>query len=194
LPLYDQPDGEPEGWIACGWLITDDLTGATQHDLNAYVLQTGYETHSFVVLDQREGWLKIRYSTDGPINAGTAWVPEDYLGLGEIDLRYLPWEEQFRPSARDLARYPGSGYHFFRHPQAAHALRTMPSATSQEVLSIQGNHGLHILEIEGDWMRVRVLQPTNYCNFNWRGQIDEGWVQWKNDTQGSLIYFYPRGC
>ena len=194
LPLYDQPDGKPQGWIACGWLLSIDGAELTQHSLQAYTLQTGYETYSFLVLDHVNGWLKIRYSTAGPIGGGAAWVPEDQLDLGPVDLTYVPWEERFRPTAQDLARFPGDGYYFFRHPQQPHGLRTAPAATASEILSIRGDHGLHILAIQGDWMQVRVFQPSNFCNPEWQGQLHEGWVRWKNETQGSLIYFYPRGC
>ena len=142
LPLYDQPDGKPQGWIACGWLLSIDGAELTQHSLQAYTLQTGYETYSFLVLDHVNGWLKIRYSTAGPIGGGAAWVPEDQLDLGPVDLTYIPWEERFRPTAQDLARFPGDGYYFFRHPQQPHGLRTAPAATASEILSIRGDHGL----------------------------------------------------
>ena len=194
LPLYDAPQGNPQGWIACGRVVQSHADRVDAPPLQHYVLETSYQIYSFIVLEQSGNWLRIRYSATGPIGEGTAWIHQDHLQFGDAHLTFIPWEEELEPSAEDFTRYAGNGGHYFRHGGISSALRQKPAQDAAVVTAIGENHGFDILKIQGDWMYVRVMQPTSYCESEWDGTVHQGWIRWQDNAQGNRIYYYPRGC
>lgn len=181
LPIYAQPEGEPWGWFANGWLITEQAQPlAVGRDATFSMLHTYAGLYTFPVMEIRpDGWFRFRYTP-----AGTAWAHLSQLNLGPIELTVEPWEDRFL-SAGQLE---------FRRHGATQALLPQPAA-GESMQALIGPHSLiEPLEFEGDWMRVRVTQPVDACAPLPGANTEEGWVRWRNNDHDSLVWFPPKGC
>lgn len=98
LPLYDAPDGKAWGWLACGWLIDLSSPISKISQLEPNLLQTSYETLSFIVLkEQPGGWFQLRYSSPTSSHQGVAWAHRSHLELGDRPLIIQYWKDIFQP-------------------------------------------------------------------------------------------------
>ena len=83
---------------------------------------------------------------------------------------------------------------------AASALRSEVSRGADPALDlgVGGDHDgyhLEVLALEGDWMRVSVVEPSDYCaDEGMVPQRREGWVKWRGPDVGPWIWYYTRGC
>jgi hypothetical protein len=100
-------------------------------------------------------------------------------------LRFEPWEQR-------LLSDEISPLHFRdRTPQT---LLAAPDEGSAEVARVEGDHHLEPLEIRGDWMRVRLKSPSDYCVEPERVETAEGWIRWNSTERGPLVWYHTRGC
>ncbi|MGP1375387.1 MAG: hypothetical protein ACTS3T_21350 [Almyronema sp.] len=181
IPLYESPEGRHWGWIINGWLVPNGYEPiAIGRDASFTMLHTFYDLFSFPVIEVRpDGWFRFQYSS-----AGTVWAHTSHLNLGDIDLMVEMWEERFLEV----------GWVYFRNQGAAYALRSQPD-TTQPLLSSVGNDSFIVpLLFEGDWMRVRVTQPVDGCEFLPGARTQEGWMRWRLPDQGARIWYPPKGC
>lgn len=181
LPLFASPGGELKLWLAPGSVSPESL------------VETGYETTSFIVLQARErgrdaGWLQIRFG--GPLSSGAGWVHRCHLEAATPPLEYEPWDKLFASeSAAPL---------YFRS-WTAHALRSSASNAAPFVAWIPGDpnrYGMQPLEFRGDWARVRVSIPSEFCADPKpeRTTVHEGWIRWRSRERGPWLWYYTRGC
>lgn len=188
LPLFREPGEDmPFGWIADGWLI-DMQNGSRRSFGTAGLVETEYESPSAIVYEIRAtGWIRFRYLAE---DNGTAWTHQCFFDLAEDPVSVTTWEERL---TSDLISPL-----FFRR-EVPHALRAQPRAGSDRIAWIPANpaqYHLEPLEIRGDWMRVRVVAPSDYCS----DPVDptptrsEGWVRWRDDEIGPWLWYYTRGC
>jgi hypothetical protein len=184
LPLWSRPEGPFLAWLQAARVHPVD--GSPSSPLTgAGLVETGYEHLTFIVMATRgDGWLQLRLA---PGDNGTAWTHACHLGLGPVKLNYQPWKSF-------LAEH-GDWLHF--RARVAHALRAAPDTGSRRVTWIGLDHELEMLEMRGDWMRVRVRQPAWTCTGSdqpFPGRVDEGWVQWRDEVTGPWTWIYSRGC
>jgi hypothetical protein len=189
--LFAEPGGKPWGWIVNGWIADLTHPGEVPAPLGTTgLVETAYETATFIVLEARDdGWLRFRYArpdSTGP--DGTAWTPACALSLGAVAIRYQPWSERLMQTeigplhARDE-----------RLPTTLYAEPT-PDAPVRATLTGFDYH-LEPLEIRGDWMRVRLKQPSDYCGEpETPPAVTEGWIRWWSSERGPLVWYYTRGC
>lgn len=184
LPLYESPDGETAGRIVGGW---HEYPGHAPKPMDtAGLLETGYEEVSMIVLERRpDGWLKIRLSVPSVGTPGTAWArEEDLLSAG---LTFEGWGEMFLRNERPL---------FFRNRHGEHELLAAPDTAAARTAEIGPDHDLKPLEVAGEWMRVRVTQPSQICRTAPESvpSVHEGWIRWLCDDLGPCLWYYTRGC
>lgn len=188
LPLFDAPDETPTTWIVGGWVM--EAGSETPRPMTTDgLVETGYETPSFIVLEVREdGWLRLRRAP-GEGRIGTAWTHQCFLEESPIRLRVEPWNE--RLTSEDISPL------YFR-ARVRHSLRSAPTVDSERLLWIPADsHDYHLepLETQGDWMRVRLVTPSDYCaEADERTKRIEGWVRWRSDDVGPWLWYYTRGC
>lgn len=193
FPLYEGPNGIFLGWMACGSFV-DGQTGEVRSLDLPPMIQTSYEDYSFIVLEiDGDGWFQITSEVMADGELATAWVHHSHLGLTQVPLAMTLWAEHFQTT---IDRSFEAGSLYFRNREIAHALRHSPSETEELITWIGEDHMIKPLEIQGDWMRVSVRQPSDYCvaSADWNGTIHEGWVRWTSEEQGTWLYYYPRGC
>ena len=181
LPIYESPGGRHWGWIANGWLIPNGYEPlAIGQDVSFLMLHTYDSLFSFPVLDIRlDGWFRFQYSS-----AGTAWAHTSQLKLGEFELIVESWQDRFL----DV------GWIYFRNDQVRHALRVRPGV-EQILMDWIGNDSfIEPVEFRGDWMRVRVTQPVDGCEFLPNTTTTEGWMRWRDAEQDAWIWYPTKGC
>lgn len=175
LPLFAAPEGEVKLWLTPGSVGADVL------------VETGYETASFIVLQARsDGWLQLRFG--GPLASGAGWVHRCHLDSATPRLEFEPWEKLLA----------ASGPLYFRS-WAPRALRRTPSQDAPVVAGIPEDpnlYGMRLLQVRGDWARVHLSVPSSYCANPRprRLQVHEGWVRWRGPKLGPALWYYPRGC
>ena len=180
LPLSDTQGAEPWGWIAGGWIV--GTRGEAEALVAEALLETGYEEPSLIVLEEgRAGWLRIRYATGDR----SAWTPACALQASPAGLRFIRWQDWFLDS--ELSPL------FFR-TELLRPLRSEPSPESTALVNISGDYILEPLEIRGEWMRVNLKQPSDYCAFDVEPTQTEGWVRWYSADRGPAVWFFTRGC
>lgn len=184
LPLYAAPGGALRGWLARGWWIP---AGDKPRPMPlACLLETDYETASFVVYEIRDdGWLRL--GVEAPCGGGDFWLHRGHLGLGSQALAVQPWRERF---------LSGSISPLYFRDRQRHALLASAASEADRIAWIGEADTFEALEIEGDWMRVRLAQPSSYCKDpeTWKGRHLEGWLRWRDPVEGPWIWYFTRGC
>lgn len=187
IPLFAAPGGKPWGWIAKGWLLHDEGKRPLG---TAGMLETAYETPSFLVLEENPaGWLRFRFGLPADPGGGTAWLHRCHLANAAYPLRFERWEDRF-------LKDENVGTLFFRS-KVRHSLRSGPGTDHERLAWIEGeSYELEPLELQGDWMRVRVSQPAVSCAEPGAkpDRVVEGWTKWRSDDQGSWVWYHTRGC
>ena len=190
LPLYRGPDGPHWGWLAHGWLLSND--GSTRPFPSDCLVETSYESSSMILTEWRDdGWFRIAGEKPCVGESGgeeALWSHRSLLDLGEHELTAQLWPDFFfLDEVSPLS---------FRQPEIPHALRSGPSADTERITWIGAAHSMEPLQVAGDWMRVRVTQPSNYCISpeDWEGVEHEGWVRWRDQEKGPWVFIWSRGC
>ncbi|MBE7382623.1 MAG: hypothetical protein F6J95_014570 [Leptolyngbya sp. SIO1E4] len=181
VPIYVEPEGAHWGWLVNGWLIPNGQEPiAIGRDATFLMLHTYHALFSFPVTEIREdGWFQLQYTP-----AGTAWAHIDHLNLGSTELTVERWEDRF------LAK----GWIEFRRHGLSQPLRPEPT-DDEAILSLIGPDSfIEPIAFDGDWMQVRVTQPTNGCEFLPASRTQEGWMRWRGLESQSLIWYPPQGC
>ncbi|ABW28108.1 hypothetical protein [Acaryochloris marina] len=198
LPLYNSAQGKQWG-VLTGKLVVD-LSGSTAQflEFEPNMVQTSYETYAFIVLQETpEGWFQIQYAHPEGDRDGTAWVRKDHF-----QQQYPPvvqyWKDLFQPV--DTAQKSNRGYLYKREQLSPSiSLKSPPSASSPTLFTLQSDlsgrdYGIEPLEIQGNWMRVRISIPRDFCGTEETFKFHEGWIPWWSATVGPTLYYPPRGC
>jgi hypothetical protein len=175
LPLSAQPGEVPFAAIVGGWLVR--LDAPARAFTSDAMIETGYEVPTFIVQQTRpDGWLLLRY---GRAADELAWVHSCAL----TGLVFTPWSEWLlSPSIPPLQ---------FR-TTAPHALHAAPNGA---VLSqIEADYHLEPLEVRGNWMRVKLNQPSDFCFPDKTPKTTEGWIEWSSPAIGPTVWYPSRGC
>jgi hypothetical protein len=183
LPLSETPGSEPSTWIARGWIVE---AGQEPRTLTIWgLIESGYEERSFVALERRpDGWLHLRYAFDGrePL---TAWLPECALSASPAPLVFAPWSEWLL-SDEISPLFVRTGLPLALHVEPSEASAILASVTEADVLEPH--------EVRGGWMRVTLVQPSDYCFPDVMSTRGEGWVRWLTEDRGPQLWYFTRGC
>ena len=186
LPLYSAPDGTHWGWFVKGHVM--ELASGTMTPVGGQgMVETGYETLSFIALESRaDGWLRFRYAKPSAARDGTAWIHACQLAQAPGAPAFEPWDARFL-SGKISPLY-------FRTP-VPHALRAGPGVEHARLRWIYGDrYHLEPSETAGDWMRVKLVEPSDYCGNPGNVIRLEGWVKWRSSDKGPWVWYYTRGC
>ena len=183
LPLWKTPGGPFWAWLRNGLVVPADGSGDFPLS-GAGTVETDYEQQTFIISEKRDDWLKLRAK---PGDEGEGWTHQSCLDDGSVGLEYQSWV--------DLIREKGDWLHF--RAAVPHSLREGPGTAHPRVTWIGLNHELQLLEIKGDWMRVKVRQPAWHCvgpDQEFKGTEHTGWVKWRDNKIGPWLWYYTRGC
>lgn len=178
LPLYSQPGGDHWGWIWQGWLIPNGQQAfAIGRDAQFTMVSVDSLLLAFPVLQAREdGWLQLQYT-----DSGSAWIHRDQLDDRGLELSFYTWQDQLAKADQlDL-----------RNENDAQVLRSRPERGRNVLSLVSPNSLIEPLEVQNDWIRVRVTRPTNGCEPIAGASEEEGWLQWK-DSDGDVLMLPSR--
>jgi len=188
LPLYSSPRGAVSGWLARGWVVRPTAPVPSWRWLSvAGMYGVGDESIAMTVLDvSDDGWFRLRYAAPDRLTDGTAWTHTSHLGLGDVDLRLVRWEEHFLRGNETV--FLTSGIHYLRET-ASDEGRVLDSLASHDRWSGRSGerHTLTPLELRGDWMKVRLQWPGGWCAPERTGPTREGWVRWRDNVNGVML-------
>ncbi|MGB3138501.1 MAG: hypothetical protein WBB18_16960, partial [Nodosilinea sp.] len=181
LPIYPTPESTHWGWLINGWLVPNEASPlAIGRDAAFSMVQTEDQIYTFPVLEIRpDGWFRFQYTP-----AGAAWAHTSHLGLGSVPLVVETWEA----SIQDAARVK------FRRPGLSRPIRLAPRGTAPLQALVGPNSIIQPLNLDGDWLRVRVTQPALGCTPLPGSSTAEGWVRWRSETNTPLIWFSAADC
>lgn len=179
LPLSPEPGAPATTWITMGWIVRD---GVDPEPLRrADQVETGYEEISLIVLATQGEWLEIRYAGD---DGGSGWAPACALDEGSMLFDFTPWSSSLMSDAISPL--------FFR-TDAPDELFAAPDENAER-RAIGRDYHLEPIEVRDSWMRVRLKEPSDYCEFDLEVDATEGWVRWYADDVGPRLWYYTRGC
>lgn len=188
MPLSATPGAPPAAWFAGGWIVPAG-GGAPRAAGSSGAIETGYETVSLIVLEIRDGeWLRIRFAP-GDEGSSTAWVSRCDLEKLRPRVVYEPWEALLGSSELSPLYFRTGGPRALRRAADpdAELLAWIPAEGSK--------YALEPLEVQGDWMRVRMKVPSDYCaETRIKPAVREGWIRWRTERLGPLVWYYTRGC
>lgn len=181
LPIYPSPESSHWGWMVKGWLIPNDASPlAIGRDAAFSMVQLEGQTYAFPVLEMRpDGWFRFQYTP-----AGAAWAHISHLDLGTVPLTIETWEA----SMKDAAQVE------FRRPGLSQPMRLAPNTAAPLQALVGPNSIIQPLDLEGDWLRVRVTQPAQGCIPLPGASTAEGWVRWRSETDMPLVWFSGDDC
>jgi len=190
LPLYDEPNGNIDSWMACGWLMLG--AQAEKSEMALPLFYPGYSGFGMLVLAEDGDWLQLH---DG------IWVLRSHLQSSTVPLAYQSWQDRYQAFMIEHANYAADdptadwGYLFPKDPNTTLTLYSTPDAQAEPLKNLAATSSLLPLEIQGDWMRVRSYTPNNFCIDNWQGETREGWVRWMDADKGGNQLGEPyKGC
>ncbi|WP_155523687.1 hypothetical protein [Nodosilinea nodulosa] len=181
LPIYPSPESPPWGWLINGWLVPNNAPPlAIGRDAAFSMVKTGQQIYTFPVLEVRpDGWFRFQYTP-----AGAAWAHTSQLALGSVPLVIETWDDSMKHAARIE----------FRRPGLSQPMRLAPTSNAPLQALVGPNSIIQPLDLDGDWLRVRVTQPAQGCTALPGSSTAEGWVRWRSETATPLIWFAPHGC
>lgn len=182
LPIYVEPNGSHWGWLINGWLVPNGFDPiAIGRDATFLMVRTDVALLSFPVLEIREdGWFRFQYTP-----AGTAWAHLSHLELGSQNLLVERWED----------RFVNVGWVQFRNHGISQPLRPEPSSTGPIHTLVGPDSYIEAIAIDGNWMQVRVTQPTQGCTVLPGARTQEGWMRWRSEQDREILVWHPaKGC
>ncbi len=73
-------------------------------------------------------------------------------------------------------------------------MRSQPELSTANMLSwVTSESLIEPLNVQGDWMQVRVTRPANNCRALAGATVTEGWMRWRGDERESLAWYKPNG-
>lgn len=134
-----------------------------------------YEMPAAIVVDQRDGWFKIR------LHQGTAW-----LKASVVD-RFMPLSdlfEEFTGVTEISESYAGR-------------LSPSPGAASNTIMPrVTPNQAVRVVEIRDNWIHVEVLSNSacTAANDGPPRVTSEGWLPLHDQKGEPTVWFSSRGC
>jgi hypothetical protein len=144
----------------------------------------GYDAPPPAPTPFEEAALRIRYARDEE-NWLSAWVSRCALGASPAPLAYAAWSEWLLDD--DLSP-------LFVRTGLPLALHAEPSDASSTVAFAMEGDTLEPHEVAGEWMRVTLKQPSDYCRPGVASASHGGWVRWLTEDRGPRLWYFTRGC
>ena len=163
---------------------------AEREGLHDGAVEVAYEERALPVLDRAPDgrWLEVGYAFDDEGVSWTGWVDGE-----DPRVEYLTWSHWLQDWDTFYFVHPGE-IAFHRTPEGARVpLSPVPGAGSW-----QFDYALYPIRIEGRWMEVRVVSPTDYCV-----RLDElpeealdvtVWIEALDAGKRPRIWSWTRGC
>ena len=151
------------------------------------LFEFAYEQFGLPVELIQNDWVKVRLGQDASGNNLSGWIRNVTPVVLENWATYLPTKATFLAVCEAPLIYKSPGIEPF-DPKMRY--------TYDDIAKIKRpDYRIQHLEVNGEWLKVRFVTPSNLCGSNAQNEIIiEGWVPLLLDDKSPAVWFYPRGC
>jgi hypothetical protein len=134
-----------------------------------------YEMPGAIVLDQRNGWFKIR------LQQGSAWLK------ASVADRFMPLSDLFEEF---------TGVTEINESFAGRLSRTPSMSSGPIMMRVAPNQPVRVVEVRDQWVHVEVLSNSacTAANDGPPQVISEGWLPLHDQKGEPTVWFSSRGC
>jgi hypothetical protein len=167
--------------------------------------------YSYILHDDNYGmqtnFVEFRYEEEGlpidSISSDTQWVRVIWGGESSR-ASLLGWVRNKSPHTDILLwkhvllnnnvffRYPEQ-VEFYSSPNGNKRIFTLEKFSGANNPR-RYNYIMHPLRTDGDWMQVRVVTPSDYCDSPDNARSATLWIKYLDHDGRPLVWFYARGC
>jgi len=151
-------------------------------------IEFGYEAVGLPLLEVAPGrdapeWLHVHYATGPRGDPLTGWVRFE---PDHVDVLF--WSDRLRQVPLFFAYEDSIAFHSAPDGPAV-TLRLAPLEGTELF-----DYIMYPLEVDGPWMRVEVVTPSNYCFDPVAPRRDTAWVRYLDEGERPRVWYYTRGC
>lgn len=149
--------------------------------LRGAALEFGYEDVGLPGVEppRSDGWTPILYAVDPAGTPRTGWVR-----IEGREVAWLSWTER-------LTTIPL----FSILPPDSVVFRVAPGSVERSRVQLDDDdYILYPLETDGEWLRVEVVRPSEYCAEPAGVTRDTAWVRMLDDRGRPRVWYHTRGC
>ncbi len=184
LPLYSAPsDRTPMGWFVVNRAATEGepffIRAPTRVRPNT--MEFAYEESALPIdsLSADHRWARVLYGFDNADRPLTAWTP-----AAAPNATLHLWNNYFGDKALHfLPAFPPA---FYDAPNGKPLSITL---VGEQVL----DYIMYVAEQQGEWMRVRVMSPSDYCAEG-SAPPKTAWVRYLTPQGRPRVWYATRGC
>ncbi len=146
------------------------------------LIEFEYEKSGLPLRGISDSWLNVIYGHDKLGKALTGWV-EQKSGTTDYFLwkDYLKFEMLFFDSPDRIEFFDKAGGEKVE-------FKLQPSQ------NLKYDYIMKSIELDGDWMKVEVTTPSNYCNTPEVKETKVFWIRYLDRKGRPLVWYFTRGC
>lgn len=137
----------------------------------------GYEKFGLPIIDTANNWIKVL------LPKNEHFFEYGYVNLDISEIEVVYWAEM-------LTKVPL----FFTND----SIKILYTWIEGEQIKIDSNvfndYVLYPLHVEGNWMKVKLITPSEECELVSEGKIINGWIKYLQDNGRPNVWYFPRGC
>jgi len=141
-------------------------------------IEFDYETFGLAVIsiDKRNSWYEVCYYENERKKSG-------FVKFNSKKLGFFCWEDI-------LMKHPL----FFEKEEDIKFYKSPSVKNGQLGLNLISNYIMWPLEVKGEWMKVKVVSPSDYCQSQENASIGVYWIKYRNERGQLLVWYFARGC
>ncbi|MEM7549396.1 MAG: hypothetical protein AAF363_06975 [Bacteroidota bacterium] len=148
------------------------------------VFEFGYESFGLPILESYDEYVMVLYGYDLNGKELVGYIPTDTINYG-----YRIWNKFFLEGTpiflnRDL---PLQFFDKKKGKELSIEVKTINDGTGRK------NYIMYPLSIEGEWMKVKLVTPSDYCEETESNSL-EVWIKYLDTDCKLRVWYYVRGC
>jgi hypothetical protein len=189
MPVYAEPEADAP---VVARLLRDaegvfGLDADSEAAVGAAVLYD-YETVGLPILSTLgesapDQWVRVQYATTSAGEPLEGWVSND-----PSRFETLRWETHLRDKPLFFSSSDSISFH--ETPDGPPVEIQLAAGDSQQKL----DYIMHPLTVQGPWMQVEVVSPSNYCFDPPAPLRDTVWVRYLQEGGEPRVWYYTKGC
>lgn len=146
------------------------------------LIEFEYEKLGLPLRGISDNWLNVIYGYDKSGKALTGWIEQKG---GTTD--YFLWKDYLKSAM--LFFESTDRIEFFDKPEGMKAeFKLQPSQ------NLKYDYIMKPVELNGNWMKVEVTTPSNYCNTPEVKETKVFWIKYLDQNGRPLVWYFTRGC
>lgn len=145
------------------------------------LIEFEYEKLGLPLRGISDNWLNVIYGYDKSGNVLTGWIEQS------VATDYFLWKDYLKSVM--LFFESTDRINFFDTPNGNKVeFKLQPSQ------NFKYDYIMKPVELHGDWMKVEVTSPSNYCDTPEIKETKELWIKYLDKSGRPLVWYFTRGC